>query len=88
MRRKLWGWHIVHVLMWVGVALFSIGLAMKIVAYSKVLPWPGLLLGAVGESVKLGIGLWVLFRYWRPKRAHFVSGFAPNQPTDSAATPT
>jgi hypothetical protein len=68
-RRKSYGWWMVTVL-WV-LTLLSVLAGSVWSAMHVGLPMPGLLLGGVGELVKIGIGGWLLFRVWLPMRDKF-----------------
>lgn len=69
LKRKRYGWWMVTVLwvlMLLGVLAGAIWNAMHIG-----LPLLGLLLGGIGELVKIGVGGWLLFRVWLPIRDAF-----------------
>jgi len=69
LKRKGYGWWMVTVLwvlMLLGVLAGAIWNAMHIG-----LPPLGLLLGGIGELVKIGVGGWLLFRVWLPVRDKF-----------------
>jgi hypothetical protein len=69
LKRKGYGWWMVTVLwvlMLLGVLAGAVWNAMHIG-----LPLLGLLLGGIGELVKIGVGGWLLFRVWLPVRDKF-----------------
>ncbi|HNC22579.1 MAG TPA: hypothetical protein PLU52_00120 [Opitutaceae bacterium] len=68
-KRKLIGWWLVTVL-WVG-ALVGVLINAVWTAYHIGLPPLGLVLGGLGELVKIGIGAAVLWRVWLPLRKDF-----------------
>jgi len=75
------GWHIVNIFLWVNVVWFPIGLILQVIHYSGEIPFSGFLLGALGECVKLGILLWILFRFWIPKKREFEESSSSPNPT-------
>jgi hypothetical protein len=76
-KRKMYGWYLVEVLIWasVGFAAFR----AIYMGFTIGLPWLGLLLGSIGEGVKIGIFAWVMLPFWTKQRKNFKW---PNQSTD------
>jgi hypothetical protein len=71
-KRRLIGWWLVTVL-WV-IVLVSVLIGAIWTAFHIGLPPLGLVLGGLGELVKIGIGAAILWRVWLPLRKDFTSG--------------
>ena len=76
-RRKIFGWYAGAAFIWMAI-LWGVFRAVYLMLTFD-LDWLGLVLGALGESVKIGIFTWVALRFWRRMRTEFKM---PNQSSD------
>jgi hypothetical protein len=69
--RLMYGWYVVSALL----SVVLIGAAYRAVYFAFTFPLsvPALLLGTLGELVRLAIVAWLLFRFWPRQRRWFVN---------------
>ncbi len=82
-KRKKYGWYMVAIMLLVMFLGAIWNVIYGLVTYD--LPLAGLLLGSIGEGVKVGLIGWVLFGFWRKKRKEFQT---PNPPLRMPASGT
>jgi hypothetical protein len=83
--RAPFGWYATATLIWV-----TLGWGVFCAVYLSMtwnLDWLSILLGALGESAKLAVFLWVSVRFWNGQKCYFRTSNQSTDPTLSSGTP-
>jgi len=84
-KKNMLGWHFGAALIWITIAW---GVFRAIcVALTIGLPWLGLILGGLGEAIKIGVFGLVVLRFWKTLRREFHEPNHTQNPTPMSFTP-
>jgi hypothetical protein len=78
------GWYLGVALIWTAIA-WSVFRAIYL-ALTIDLPWLGVLLGGLGEALKIGVFAWVMLRFWKKLQREFKQPNQPPEPTPPSVT--
>ena len=83
--RTAFGWYLVNAMLWVSMLWAAIRAVY--LAVSLDLPFPGVVLGGLGEVVKIGVWVWIIFVFWAKRRREFRLPNQSSEPTPASVTP-